>query len=678
MVRTIPKPAELLPNYVKPKIDFREKASSVIRIIRNGERDRIEKEPSETQNSTRTSRHSAFVEDKNAVEGCIVGKIQNGSTEKRFNSIRLNLPKSVERISILSPDRDTYVENFVRPSNNPEKQKNNFQRVINRIVETGIQVTKSKLPHMNSTGENYELIDGYENSNLKTKPPHKSNTLTNMAKLNFFKSKDMEQKRDKSVTKADKVDDDQSKKDRQYSATSLPTRNFKMVDDLKSFFDKLTSSAKSGGSLKSKKNLSQLELNTSEEPRPLSPEVPKPETPALVSKLKTSQSFHSETDLSSKKKFTNKPIVAHTLSTFKVGKKPDTIKENGQRPSDKRLTALRRPVYYSSSDADQDSPESPRKGALKKLGPRDSSANRSPLKVRWKDIIEVTNLEVDNESDETFNTDSTFSQQREARPETDESFSDDELDERRTSRKYLSNPPMDLISEKRHYFRKCEGKQMEFNLEPLHSTGEKLEAEMRQRIERLKNINDKKELEKEDDKFYDEVYKDLDVVLFEVNSTIEHVRVSSMLSAVNNVETSSIDAEVSRFMDVKVDDRISEIAVICRQFVNSSKSMISAAFTKQFDIKADVRDAMNSLCSLVVKCLETNFNFLYYNQKLDETRHLLIQILSLLNTFRTTLNIICLASANQLSESNMSLLMKQATGLANEISLLIRHFKLLF
>lgn len=178
----------------------------------------------------------------------------------------------------------------------------------------------------------------------------------------------------------------------------------------------------------------------------------------------------------------------------------------------------------------------------------------------------------------------------------------------------------------------------------------------------------------ETDKFYDEVHSDLDIVLYELHSTIEHVRLSSMLDKFDEIE----DLRETELNQPKFEEKIADVAVICRQFVNNSKNMISSALVNEDEVRPHVRGAMNSLCSLVVECLETNYKYLYLNKKLDETRQLLIQILNLLNTFRTTLNITYLASSKQLNESNINLLMKQATNLANEISMLIKHFKQLF
>lgn len=202
------------------------------------------------------------------------------------------------------------------------------------------------------------------------------------------------------------------------------------------------------------------------------------------------------------------------------------------------------------------------------------------------------------------------------------------------------------------------------------------------RIEKLKKIKKNVEIDQENDKFYDEIHNDLDSILFELHSTIEHVRISSMITNNNGTDSNSVSYnfdDSNRFHIENIDEKITEVAIICREFVSNSKNMISSALVDQSAVKPHIRNAMNSISSLVIECFQTCFSFLYRNEKLDETRQLLIQILNLLNTFRTTLNIsyLCL-NAKQTNETNVNLLMKQATSLANEISLLIKHFKLLF
>ena len=211
------------------------------------------------------------------------------------------------------------------------------------------------------------------------------------------------------------------------------------------------------------------------------------------------------------------------------------------------------------------------------------------------------------------------------------------------------------------------------------------------RIENLNRIKDKVDIKPESDKFYDEIYSDLDLILFELHSTIEHVRISSMItnihqdentnekvSKVENYENFDNTQQSQIFSISNIDEKITEVAIICREFVTSSKSMISSALVDEISLKPHIRAAMNALGTLVAQCFETCFSYLYRNQKLDETRQLLIQILNLLNTFRTTLNITYLAASKKLNETNIDLLMKQAASLANEISLLIKHFKLIF
>lgn len=71
-----------------------------------------------------------------------------------------------------------------------------------------------------------------------------------------------------------------------------------------------------------------------------------------------------------------------------------TLKENGHRMEEKQSQTTisqykSQSVEFLNSTA---SPESPKKGALKKLGLRDASITRSALKVRWNDMIEITDV----------------------------------------------------------------------------------------------------------------------------------------------------------------------------------------------------------------------------------------------------------------------------------------------
>jgi len=426
---------------------------------------------------------------------------------------------------------------------------------------------------------------------------------------------------------------------------SLPTRNFKMVDDIRSLFDKLTHS----------KN-----HNQNHHQRPTSTSVFYSDTVSdtqnglskvEAAKLKLTQSFQASYNcpVSNTKTLHSEPITS--------------------LPPPTPATALK------SLETKLSRPESPRKGSLKKkdftVSRGSSSLTRSPLKVRWKDMIEISNCVIQSDSD-TSSSDC-------------EQFFSDLLNDaemvsinKNATTKLLQDPALhkDIIVTPDKKL--CEGiTEHKFNLKPLHATGKEFEKEMTDRIARLNAIKIKEALLDENgaDKFYDDIHADLDVVLYELHSTIEHVRLSSML---DTYEESNSDEASSENNQIRFEEKITDVAVICRQFVNNSKSMISSALVNEEGVRPHVRNAMNSLCSLVVECLETNYKYLYLNRKLDETRQLLIQILNLLNTFRTTLNITYLASSKQLNESNVNLLMKQATNLASEISLLIKQFKQLF
>jgi hypothetical protein len=410
------------------------------------------------------------------------------------------------------------------------------------------------------------------------------------------------------------------------------------------------------------------------------------------------------------------------------------------------------------STSDQESPDSPRKGSLKK-----SNLNKSPLKVRWKDMIEISNV-IEDEDDyyneeqllpvsreniikkankngrkryqEEFDEDVNYLDESDDDNENDELVDSEEEENEedtdedhttnyfanRNNEKFLKKKNLDesfnkndsnndeemitkdiiISTEKKNYNRiKLEEKTThQFNLKPLHSTGKQFEKEMSARIEKLNKIKMREinfeSLESDNDKFYDEIHCDMDSILYELHSTIEHVRISSMISNIpydmdeeddskndkqnfeNNDPSNENPPCLSRLLIKGVEEKISDVAIICRQFVNNSKSMISSALINENQLKPHIRTAINSLCSLVIQCFETTYKYLYKNEKLDETRQLFIQILNLINTFRNTLNITYLASTKQLNDASMNLLMKQATNLANEISLLIKDFKLIF
>jgi hypothetical protein len=771
------------------------------------------------------------------VDGLIVGVIQNDDLkpfERTAEIVKINLSSSFsknEQISAGMSTCDAKVYDVVGARVHEKKHNSLAQRVINRIVEGG---KKSKLPQVSKSNE-YELINGYETSaeQLKSKKrsaSSKSTTLINEPALNSNSKAKIERNKSYSMS------------------ASLPSRNFKVVDDLKSLFDKITSS----NSHKHHKNkVIHTASAANVEPSPTNatmsavlysiespahfnakrhslklPEAPatsksitslftnkpsdaenessaraKPSETQMTSriltnnqivKLKMSQSFSSEGELVKRRvhdSFTvikspsNPPPIS--LSTFKASRAPLTMQlrqaevvmprlssieivqpvvqvgqvvgeqqqQQQQSPVlNKRVALLKHNMQnsFSSTDAEQDSPESPRKGALKKLsGLRDSSSNRSPLKVRWKDMIEITNVtdedwdevaecrnsrsrvkaKIEDDSDEEIEIVDDDDDDDEDMFDDDEDFTDDDADDDDDDEevdenvndvynekinhikikidKSLESPKVDrelskldtkplfsynssiredslasdaiITSEKKSYTRKLEGTTQSINLKPLHSTGKEFEKEMSARIERLNEIRVKVDIQSEGDKFYDEIYADLDSVLLELHSTIEHVRLSSMMpQSYDDSGLKEPNSELSKYLIRNIEEKIASVAVICREFVSNSKSMISSALINENEVKPHIRNAMNSLCSLVTQCFETCYNYLYKNEKLDETRQLLIQLLNLLNTFKTTLNITYLASSKQLNDTNMNLLMKQATSLANEISLLIKHFKLLF
>jgi hypothetical protein len=190
-------------------------------------------------------------------------------------------------------------------------------------------------------------------------------------------------------------------------------------------------------------------------------------------------------------------------------------------------------------------------------------------------------------------------------------------------------------------------------------------------IENLKdhfNINNTEEL-------YEEIHKDIDSILFELNLTIENIRISSAVIPENSRIKVNIQNENTA--KYEIEETKKEMADICRNFVNSSKNMISSSLTNIDDLKIYVIKGMEYLCLLVKGCLEITYLYSFKCFKLDETRTILTQLLKLTNTFRSTSFISFLTAKKQIKDENMSLLMKQATNLANEISLLIKNFKTL-
>lgn len=768
----------ILPNYFKPKLgaNNEKQSNSIIKIINNNTENsklirtkfdsfEMPSKREETCDATKTHEIgqqsitsfnvNEIVLDTTAqsqqqasppINGYIISKIQNETTKESGQLITATpsttntttsppilTKQKLVKLNMSDLDKPTKQSQSSTPtvpqSSNTNSSSSSFHKVLNRLVETGMQVTKtasslstttsfSKPPILkkqnNSYNTNFEPIIGYDdqdqqqkqqtevtssNSKLKKKSSYsyKSNSLTrqskqandnkkNLFKLNEFESINISGENAKSATKADKTlsffnnfnnkDDKLSKlgkSSKGYTiSSSLPSRNLgnKVVDDIKSLFDKFThhsSSSSSKNSTQSKsKQAEQDESNT--------------ETPS-----QPGTAFHDGSKLTT---FKNSEQAKLKLSQSFNSSSNDLLQVKSLLNKDQHMVT--------------ECPDSPRKGALKKLnGSRDSSATRSPLKVRWKDMIEITDLVEDNDN-ESYSSDDSLNYHSDnenantnGHDTDDENYHNPDGDavkktkkkklKKKNSTAKLNDDSFDIIitSEKKlHGNRKFEGKQQQINLKPLHSTGKQFELEMTERLNRLNQIKTKTNVDStNNEKFYDEIHADLDVVLYELHSTIEHVRLSSMISNVNQTdesENSSNASSESNESDVKIEEKISSVAQICRQFVNNSKNMISSALVNESEVKPFVRSAMNSLCSLVVQCLETNYDYLNKNKKLDETRQLLIQILNLLNTFRTTLNITYLASSKQLNEGNMNLLMKQATNLANEISLLIKHFKLLF
>ncbi len=198
------------------------------------------------------------------------------------------------------------------------------------------------------------------------------------------------------------------------------------------------------------------------------------------------------------------------------------------------------------------SPNSPRKGGMKKLATRENSLTRSPLKVRWKDMIEISNViedgyddydepseeeaqlkeqqllemhrnKMEDSDDESDDDDFDGENDMNFEDEDDDDYEYDEDDENVNSglemvksklnktseyeNSYISNvklsnlvepvkdDPIDFVinrvgqsnrkisktpsltsdviitPEKRNYTRKYEEKSEQFNLKPLHSTG---------------------------------------------------------------------------------------------------------------------------------------------------------------------------------------------------------------
>ncbi|CAF0708303.1 unnamed protein product [Brachionus calyciflorus] len=317
--------------------------------------------------------------------------------------------------------------------------------------------------------------------------------------------------------------------------------------------------------------------------------------------------------------------------------------------------------------------------AQKKSLLKDPNCGKSSLKVRWKDSIEISNILIEKVSDED---DEKVEGEEDINDIYDDDYEMEDSDESiESSDLELNTSASKLVIDKKasREIETAYSNIEEFNLKPLHKIGKEFENEMMERIFKLEKIAENKfnneENSKSSDQYFNEIFSDLDIVLVELHSTIEHVRLSSMITNLEQLNEDTIENDIFKR---NLEDNLNEIALICREFVHYSKTMISSALIDDQAVLPNVRTAMNSLSLLVKTCFQVCFKYMYKNEKLDEIRQLLIQILNLLNTFRNTLNISFLASTKQLNDTQMDLLMKQAQCLANEISLLIKYFKLIY
>lgn len=296
----------LLPNYVKPKIF----TSSVNKIFGNDEnrsfksvKDRFTRHSSSeivlesfkydtTQTTANTEENDSTEHRDEKPKGSIVSGIQNESSSNQsivsqISPVSTNSESSLSSYSSLDSNYLNKIKQStsslgeekknVEASNT--KQKTNFSpsgfhKVLNKLVETGIQVTKSK-SHSDSLDQNkddnYELIIGYEDTKTvpqkqNSKPKkrsysYKSNSLTRLGRQHLFKINEFEVKKPNDaksndnlskIVSEEKISNTQAQmptknvlnkpvRSKSYH-NSLPSRNFKMVDDIRSLFDKLTSS----------------------------------------------------------------------------------------------------------------------------------------------------------------------------------------------------------------------------------------------------------------------------------------------------------------------------------------------------------------------------------------------------------------------------------------------------
>lgn len=297
---------------------------------------------------------------------------------------------------------------------------------------------------------------------------------------------------------------DKSERQKNYH-NSLPSRNFKMVDDIRSLFDKLTSS-KNHQSRSSSSSVFYSEsteaLRTDIKPNApvylhnseLSTFKKASQSKVEATKLKLSQSFQSTTNPSSVKKKQEPNVLTNSASSLlTVGSEKNkwnlesaSFNEPSSSSSKEAGQVFLSKSIKKMTELEQESPDSPKKGSLKKKGlARDSSLTRSPLKVRWKDMIEISNcIQSDSESDETDPEFSDLSNDAEMASISNESKNQQLLGEQKFANEFI------ITAERKN--RKCEGTEHKFNLKPLHATGKEFEREMMDRIQRLNQIKTKK------------------------------------------------------------------------------------------------------------------------------------------------------------------------------------------
>ena len=339
------------------------------------------------------------------LDGCIIGRIQNESSCSPPPASPVSLVSSSS--SCLSSDSNSIMKpkvfgdqtNQVKESAQVEVVKKNnfspsgFHKVLNKIVETGIQVTKAKLSDSHSNENHFELINGYEETPSfvapKTKPKkrsysYKSNSLTRLGKQHLFKINELDSanKADDSVDNklnssvcSSKISSSKPPRSKSYH-NSLPSRNFKVVDDIKSLFDKLTSSKHSSGKNVAKETCEANAVTAQVEAKTVASYLENSKLSTFknsltrsdanaVIKLKTSQSFQPADSLKSKKRLnhesdTQKCNTALSSQSFSSIQQ-SACDANYANHSNNRIIVYK-PVKQVTPDVDLESPDSPRKG----------------------------------------------------------------------------------------------------------------------------------------------------------------------------------------------------------------------------------------------------------------------------------------------------------------------------